>query len=150
MYRRFVASRIRQVFDDIGNRELERVLAGLAPDVHHAFAGEHPLAGERHSSDSVRRWFQRVFRLYPELTFDLHAVDVAGPPWRLRVAVEWTAHVVPAAGGSYDNRGAHVIEIARGKVSHLHAYEDSQAVAESCAVMVAAGIDEAGAPPIVD
>ena len=150
MYRRAVAARIRQVFDDIGNRELDRVLAGLAPNVHHRFAGDHPLGGERHTRDGVQRWFERVFRLYPQLTFDVHSVDVAGPPWRLHVTVEWTAQVVPAAGAAYENRGAHVIEIARGKVSHLHAYEDSQAVAESCLVMAAAGIEEAGAPPIID
>ncbi len=62
--------------------------------------------------------------------------------------VEWTAEVTPAVGPSYRNVGAHVLRIRRGKVSEFLAYEDSQAVADACAVMAEAGITEATAPPI--
>ena len=148
MWRGFIARRVARVFRDIGERRLDRVLAGLAPDVHHRFAGDGPLGGERTSRAAVGLWFERVFRLYPELTFEVHRVTVGGKPWRATVTVEWTASAVPAAGEPYLNRGAHVLRVERGRVTHLHAYEDSQAVALACEVMAAAGIAEAAAPPI--
>ena len=64
------------------------------------------------------------------------------------VFVEWTAEVTPAVGPTYQNVGTHVLRIRRGKVSEFLAYEDSQAVADACALMAQAGIDEATAPPI--
>jgi ketosteroid isomerase-like protein len=143
-----IKRRIETVFHDIGRRDLSRVLPSLATNVHHRFAGDHALGGERHSREGVSRWFERLFRLFPELTFSVHSVHAAGWPWRLTVTAEWTARAVPAAGDTYENRGAHVLRIERGKVTHLHAYEDSQAVAHACDVMAAAGIEEATVPPI--
>jgi len=72
-------------------------------------------------------------------------VIVSGPPWDLLVAVEWLAHATPRAGEPYLNPGAHIIRIRRGRVVYLHAYEDSQKVAEACRQMAAAGIEEAAA-----
>jgi ketosteroid isomerase-like protein len=148
MYQPLVRRRVRAVFDAIGRRDLEAVLGGLAHDVHHRFAGDHPLGGERHDLAGVERWFQRLYRLFPELTFDVHRVAVSGWPHDLTVVVEWTALVTPAAGERYLNHGAHVLRLQRGKVTHLHAYEDSQAVVAACRVMAASGIEEASAPPI--
>ena len=107
------------------------------------------MGGERHSREAVRRWFERVFRLY-SLRFDVQRVFVAGPPWDFVVGVEWIGHAIPKAGEAYVNEGAHVIRIRRGKVVYFHAYEDSQKVADACQRMADAGIDEAAAPPIVD
>lgn len=53
MYQRLVRRRVRGTFDSISRRDLEPVLAGLSPDVHHRFAGDHPLGGERHSREAV-------------------------------------------------------------------------------------------------
>jgi ketosteroid isomerase-like protein len=148
MYRRFVERRMRNAFASIERRDVTTLLDGLAEDVHHRFAGDHPLGGERRTRAGVAAWFERLFRLYPELAFDVHRVAVVGPPWRMTVTVEWTARAVPASGDPYDNRGAHVLRVERGAVRHLHAYEDSQAVAKACARMFADGVAEAGAPPI--
>lgn len=150
MYKRLVRKRVVGVFDAIGRRELATVLGGLADDVHHRFAGDHALGGERHSREGVARWFERLFRLFPELTFEVHRVEVTGWPHDMWVVVEWTARVVPLAGEAYPNRGAHVLRLQRGRVTHLHAYEDSQAVARACRVMADAGVAEAAAPPIED
>ena len=80
-----IKRRIETVFHDIGRRDLSRVLPGLATNVHHRFAGDHALGGERHSREGVSRWFERLFRLFPELTFSVHSVHAAGWPWRLTV-----------------------------------------------------------------
>ena len=148
MYKLLVRRRIRDVFDAIGRHDLDTVLSGLADDVHHRFAGVHPLGGERHTKDGVAQWFDRLYRLFPDLSFEVHRVAVLGWPADLTVAVEWTAAVVPAVGDRYLNRGAHVLRVQRGRVTHLHAYEDSQAVAHACRVMAEAGVAEAAATPI--
>jgi ketosteroid isomerase-like protein len=103
----------------------------------------------RHSREAVRRWFERVYRLF-ELRFDVERVIVSGPPWDLAVGVEWLAHATPRVGRPYVNQGAHMIRIRRRRVVYLHAYEDSQKVAEACREMAEAGIEEAGFPPIED
>ena len=77
-----------QTFDRLTRREFDAVVASLAPDVHHRFAGEHALGGERHDREAVRAWFERLARLFPELAFEVHRVISSGPPWNLRVAVE--------------------------------------------------------------
>lgn len=135
-------------FAAIGRRDLDRVVGRLAPDVHHRFAGDHALGGERHDREAVRRWFERLFRLYPELTFRVGRVTAGGWPWALRITVEWVADATPLHGEPYRNVGAHVIRFDRGRVGHLHAYEDSQVVGRALQTMAAAGIAEAAAPPI--
>ena len=149
MYRAFVRRRVSEIFDALSRGDYEVALAGMADDVHHVFAGESPLGGERHSRDAVRAWFERLFRPYEELRFDVGRVTVSGPPWNIVVGVEWLGHVRPKAGEPYDNEGFHIINIRRGRVAYFHAYEDSQKVAEACQQMAAAGIAEAAAPPIV-
>jgi ketosteroid isomerase-like protein len=144
-----VRRRVRGIFDALSRGEYSLALDGLADDVHHVFAGDHPLGGERHSRDAVRRWFERLFRLF-DLRFDVRRVLVAGPPWDLLVGVEWIAHVTPKAGEPYVNEGAHIIRIRRGRIVYFHAYEDSQKVADACRRMADAGIEEAAATPIVD
>jgi ketosteroid isomerase-like protein len=149
VYGVLVRRRIRRVFERLSVGDYEVALAGLSDDVHHRFAGDHALGGERHDRAGVRLWFERLFRLFPALRFTVTRVAVSGWPWDLSVAVEWRADVTPAAGPAYVNVGAHVLRIRRGRVACLHAYEDSQAVARACAVMAEAGIEEAVAPPIV-
>ena len=148
LYQRIVRRRVLDVFASLSRGDYANVLPGLAKDVHHRFAGDHPLGGERHDRDGVDEWFQRLYRLFPSLSFDVTAVRASGPPWDMLVAVEWTAEVTPAIGGAYSNVGAHLLRIRGGRVRCLHAYEDSQAVADACRRMSEAGIGEAAAPPI--
>ncbi len=128
----------------------ETIVAALAPDVHHVFPGQNPLGGERHSRDAVLLWFQRLGRLYPRHEFDVHRVVSRGWPWRTWVAIQWSAHLGPAAGEPYVNHGAHWIQIRWGKATYFHAYLDTQLIDRSCSGMAAAGIEEAAADPIVD
>jgi len=142
------ARRVRHVFARLSVGDYEPALAGLATDVHHRFAGDHALGGERHDAAAVRRWFERLFRLFPELRFQVTDVAVSGWPWDATVTVEWQAEVVPRLGPEYVNVGVHVLRVRRARVACLHAYEDSQAVAVACALMAAQGVGEAAAAPI--
>jgi ketosteroid isomerase-like protein len=98
----------------------------------------------------VLRWFERLGRLFPGHDFDVHRVISRGWPWSTWVAVEWTAHLRPAAGEAYDNHGAHWIHLRWGKATSFHAYLDTQLVAQACRELAARGVEEGAAAPIVD
>jgi|SRR5438105_11545542 len=149
MLKPLIRRRVRTIFDALSRGDYSLALAGLSNDVHHVFAGEHALGGQRDSRQAFERWFERLFRLF-ELRFEIRRVIVSGPPWNVYVAVEWVANGKTAAGEPYVNEGVHVLRIRRGKIVYVHAYEDSQTVAQACRRMADAGIEEAGAAPITD
>lgn len=124
-----VKRHLRKQFDHLSVGDYESVLPGVDDRVHHRFAGEHPLGGDRHTKQALPLWFQRLFRLYTSLAFEVQSITLTGWPWDLRAAAEWSATVTPARGDIYLNRGVHTIRIRRGRVTQLYAYKDSQAVA---------------------
>ena len=148
LYRRFVTRQIEDVFDALGRGDYPSVLKGVAPDVHHTFAGSHALGGQRHSADAMRRWFERLYRLFPDLNFEINRIVVNGGPSRTTVAVEWIDRATPVDGVPYENEGTHFIEMRRGKVVYIHAYLDTQVIQATLARLAAAGVEEANAEPI--
>jgi ketosteroid isomerase-like protein len=121
---------------------------GVDADAQHRFVAPGPGAVSGHTREGLRRWFERLFRLFPQLRFAVAHITVGGPPWDLTVAAQWTAEVTPAHGPPYENVGVHVIRIRRGRVVSIQAYEDSDAIARACQIMLEHGIAEAGAEPI--
>jgi ketosteroid isomerase-like protein len=150
VYRTLIRRRVISNFARLSAGDYKAVVAQLAPNVHHVFAGDTALGGERHSRDAVERWFERLFVLCPKMEFDVGRVISCGPPWDILVAAEWVGHVEPAAGEPYVNVGTHVFRIRNGRVAYFHAYEDTEKVARACKQMAALGVQEAAAPPIVD
>jgi ketosteroid isomerase-like protein len=148
MYKTIARRRARGVFEALSRGAYRETLKDIAEEVHHVFPGDHPLGGERHSRAAMERWFERLYRLFPEIEFEVKKVSVSGPPWDLRIAVEWADRGKAADGIPYENEGAHWIRIRRGKGTYVHAYLDTQKVADACERMAAAGIEEAAAPPI--
>ena len=123
-------------------------MADVAPDVHHVFPGDNAIGGERHSREAMERWFERLYRLIPEIEFELKNVADRGWPWDMIVAVEWSDRGKAADGVPYENEGAHWIRLRRGKATYIHAFLDTEKVTEICDRMAASGVDEAGAEPI--
>src|ERR671910_552187 len=121
MYHALVRSRARGVFDRLSAGDWESVLADLAEDVHHVFPGAHALGGERHSRVAVGRWFERLYRLFPNPPFEVRRIISSGWPQDTWVAVEWIDHVTPLEGEPYEQHGTHWIRIRWGKVTDLHA-----------------------------
>lgn len=148
MYHLLVRRRTAEMFERLSRGEWQAIVASLANDVRHSFAGDHPLGGERHSRDAVSRWFQRLGRLYPGHEFEVHRVMSRGGPWSTWVAVQWTAHLRPQQGEPYVNHGAHWIHIRWGKVDDFGAYFDTQRLAAACREMADRGVEEAAAGPI--
>ena len=67
LYSYFVEKPIRQSFDHVNNHRWDELLKAVAPNIHHRFAGAHSIGGERHDKETLRRWFERVGRVLPNL-----------------------------------------------------------------------------------
>ena len=60
MYHAIVRRKLRRAFDDINAGRYDGIVAQFAPRHRHAMAGEHALAGERHTPASTARWYERL------------------------------------------------------------------------------------------
>jgi ketosteroid isomerase-like protein len=148
MYKAIARRRARATFDALSRGDWEAAIEDVAPDVHHVFPGDNAIGGERHSKDAMARWFERVYRLIPELRFEVRNVAVKGPPWDMMVAVEWIDYGKAVDGVPYANEGAHWIRLQRGKVTYIHAFLDTEKVTAICDRLAADGVEEAAAEPI--
>ena len=148
MYRLIVKKKVRDSFGALSRGEPEAVVRQLDPGVRYTFVGDHALGGTRSSADGVRRWFDRVFRLFPGLTFVPRDVLVGGWPWNTTVLV--VADVVgEAAGEPYANRMNQRLSLSWGRITSIETVEDTQLLVRTLERMAAAGVREAVAAPIV-
>lgn len=67
-------------------------------------SGDHALGGRRTTLAATRQWYARLYRLLPDIHFDLRDIWVSGGPWNTIVVIEWdeanserTAFAPPAA-----------------------------------------------------
>jgi ketosteroid isomerase-like protein len=150
LYSYFVKKSIRQSFDHVNNHRWDEVLKPVAPNVHHRLPGAHSLGGERHDKETLRRWFERLGRVLPNLHLKVNNIWVKGWPWNTTVFVQWDGTATLLNGdASYFNRGLHVITMRWGKIYALDEFQDSQEVARGLAAQAAAGLKEAVAEQIV-
>jgi len=148
LYRAIVKRRARGVFAALSRGDWEAVSADLAGEVHHVFAGDNALGGERYSRTAFEQWLQRLYRLIPEIEFEVRDVAVRGWPWDTAVAIEWTDRGIAADGTPYVNHGSHWIRLRWGKGVEVHGYLDTEKLTRLLDGMAAVGIEEAGAVPI--
>jgi ketosteroid isomerase-like protein len=149
IYGSIVKSRIRQSFDHVNHHRWDVLMGSIAPDVHHLFLGAHAIGGERHDRDTLRRWFERLGRVLPDLHLEIKDIWVKGWPWNTTVFVQWDGTATLLDGTPYAQHAIHVITLRWGKIHALDVFEDSQAVARALDAQAAAGLDEAIAPQIV-
>jgi len=76
MYHMIVKRKIKQGFRHLSAGDYEAVLRQFAANVQFSFAGDHALSGKRESVEAVRQWFQRLYRFFPGLRFEIHDVIV--------------------------------------------------------------------------
>jgi len=149
LYSYIVKKKIRQTFDHVNNHRWDEATKALAPHVHHRVSGTHALAGERHSKEALRRWFERLGRVQPHLHIKVNNLWVTGWPGNTTVFVQWDGTATLLNGDRYVNRGLHVFTLRWGRVHALEEFQDSQAAANALAAQAAAGIKEAVAQQIV-
>ena len=150
MYHAIVRRNVLKLFEALNRGDIDYVVAGLARRFEHIFPGDHTLGGVRHTRPAIRAWFERLFRVLPAIRFTIKHIAVSGWPWATTVVVEWRDFATLADGTQYVNDGAHAIQLAWGKVVVLHAYLDTQVMADAMRTMAKAGVAEASAPKIED
>lgn len=149
IYKSIVSKKVRATFLAVQNQDYDQVLAGIADsNLTHHFAGNNALGGTRHDKQALRRWFNRVGTVLPDLKFDVTDVLVKGPPWNTTVVARWVATTTLLNGDDYVNPGCHVIGIKWGTAHSFDVYEDTQVVTAGLLKQAQAGIAEAMAPMI--
>lgn len=149
LYQAIVKRRIRQSFEDVNNHRWDELMRSISPDVHHRFGGVHAIGGERHDRETLRRWFERLARVLPNLRLEIKEIWVEGWPWHTMVFVQWDGTATLLDGGGYSQHAIHVITLRWGKIAALDVFEDSQEVARALVAQAASGLDEALAQPIL-
>lgn len=148
MYQLIAKQKVRQGFHQISTADFEPLLKQFAPDVHFTFAGHHALAGEFHSRENVRQWFNRVHRLFPKLQLIPNRIFVSGPPWDMVVTTQWTVSDTLPDGKPYQNRGIQILRIRLGTVVEDHLIEDNQVLIATLDHLARLGVSEAAQSPL--
>jgi SnoaL-like polyketide cyclase. len=91
LYGYIVKNEIRKTFDHVNNHRWDEAVKAVAPHVHHRVSGAHALGGERHDKKAMRRWFERLGRVLPNLHLTVNNIWVKGWPWHTTVFVSGTA-----------------------------------------------------------
>ncbi len=150
MYHAFVRRKLTQTLEGLDKDNFKASLDGMDPRIEHYFVGTHALGGTRHSTAAIGRWFERVYRLLPDLSFKVKRIAVSGFLWNTTATAEWRSTATSATGEPYVNDGVHIVRLRLGKIVSMHVYLDTEVLADLCRVMADQGVEEAAAPPIED
>ncbi len=150
MYHAIVRRRLRQLFDAINRGDAEPVLQQFAAHFEHSFLGDTALGGSRRTLAATRQWYQRLYRLLPDIRFDLGKIAVSGGPWNTIAVVEWEETNSGTDNVRTYNRGIHVVHLQWGRATRLIICPDTAGLKATLDRLHAAGNQEALAAPIVD
>jgi ketosteroid isomerase-like protein len=148
MYHATVRRRVAALFAAVSNRDARPVLEGLAPRFEHFFLGDHALGGSRFTLEKTRLWYERLYRLLPDISFDLRAIRISGPPWNTLVVVDWLENNSGTDGVRTFTPGVHVVRLAWGRMTYIGIYPDTVGVVTTLQRISRAGVVEAAAEKI--
>lgn len=150
MYHAYVRARVRRLFRAVNDGDAEPVLRLFAGRFEHYFPGEHALGGRRTTLATTRFWYARLYRLMPDIQFDLRDIWVGGGPWNTLVVIEWGEANSGTDRVRTTNRGVHVMQLKWGRATRLQIWPDTVPLKATLDRLAAAGNAEAHAPPITD
>src|SRR5262249_22177052 len=136
------------LFAAVSNGNARPVLEGLAPHFEHFFVGGHALGGSRFTLEKTRLWYERLYRLLPDIRFDLRAIRISGPPLDTLAALNWLESNSGTDGVRTFPPGLHVVRLAWGRMSYIGIYSDTVGVVTTLQRLSRAGVAEATAEKI--
>ena len=104
--------------------------------------------GARVSLDKTRAWYERLYRLLPDIRFDVRRIRISGPPWNTLVTVDWIETNSGTDGVRTFTPGAHVAKLVWGKLAYIGIYPDTVGLVSTLERLARAGVTEATAPKI--
>jgi len=150
MYHAFVRHRVRQLFAAVSRGEAEPVLRVFAARFEHAFLGDTALGGSRNTLAATRLWYARLYRLLPDIHFNVRRIMVSGMPWNTLVVAEWTETNSGTDGVRTATPGVHVMHLRWGRATRLLICPDTVGLKATLTRLAATGNVESMAPPIAD
>src|SRR4051812_29416484 len=107
MYHAYVRGQVKRLFEAVNQGNAEPVLRLFGRHFEHIFLGDHALGGSRTTLPATREWYGRLYRLLPDIRFDVRRIWVSGPPWNTIVVIEWDESNTGTDGVRTTNRGIH-------------------------------------------
>lgn len=151
MYHAIVRRRILHVFDAVNHGDARPVLNQFARRFEHTFLGDdHALGGTRRTLAATQKWYDRLYRLLPDICFDLKEISVSGGPWNTIVVVAWEETNSGTDGVRTYNRGYHVVQLSWARATRLVICPDTAGLKTTLDRLALAGNTEAHAAPIID
>ncbi|MBI2772826.1 MAG: nuclear transport factor 2 family protein [Burkholderiales bacterium] len=150
MYHAIVAHKVRAVFASISRGDAWPMIDSLAPRFVYRFEGDSPIGGVRNSRESMQLWWERMYRLFPGLSFVVRDVLVAGAPWNTRICTQLDFLMPLPDGRTYRNVVMQSMRMRWGRITEIHTLEDTQRCERLLRWQADMGKAEALAPPISD
>jgi ketosteroid isomerase-like protein len=150
MYHAYVRVQVRRLFEAVNKGNAEPVLQLFAPQFEHAFLGSHALGGSRRTLSATREWYARLYRLLPDIHFDIRHIWVSGTPWNTTVVIEWDESNSGTDGVRTTNRGIHALHLRWGQATRLIICPDTTGLVATLMRLAKSGHEEADAAPITD
>jgi ketosteroid isomerase-like protein len=149
VYHAIMRSKIKDVFKSLSRGDYQPVLSSLAPNFEHWFIGDHALSGLRTSMPVTRAWYERLYKIFPDLRFELINIVVQGTPWDTTVMIEWMDLFTLRNGRQGSNVGVHIIHFKWAKADSVRIYCDTKLLIESLEVQSVHGVEDARQLPLI-
>ena len=91
IYSYIVKKKVVEAFRNVQAHNYDEVMNGISANITHHFAGDHALGGIRRDLVILRKWFERLGRVLPNLEFEVKSILVKGMPWDTTVIARWVA-----------------------------------------------------------
>ncbi len=119
MYHAIVRRKVLSLFEAINRGDAEPVITGFATRFEHIFLGDTALGGRRTSVAATRQWYARLYRLLPDIHFDIERIAVSGTPWNTLAVAQWRETNSGTDGVRTSATGIHAVQIAWGKMTRF-------------------------------
>ena len=150
VYHAIVKKKVRALFDAVSRGDAGPVISSFSTRFEHTFLGEgHAMAGTRTSRDKVAAWYGRLYRLLPDIRFDVSDIAVSGPPWNTIAVVTWRETNSGSDGVPTSASGYNVAFISWGRMTRLLICPDVNVLKATLDRLFEKGNNEAHAEPIV-
>jgi ketosteroid isomerase-like protein len=149
VYHAIMRSKIKDVFKSLSRGDYQPVLSSLAPNFEHWFIGDHALSGLRTSMPVTRAWYERLYKIFPDLRFELINIVVQGTPWDTTVMIERMDLFTLRNGRQGSNVGVHIIHFKWAKADSVRIYCDTKLLIESLEVQSVHGVEDARQLPLI-
>ena len=113
-----------------------------------SFSAIMPSVDRVFTLEKTRLWYERLYRLLPDISFDLRAIRISGPPWNTLVAVDWLESNSGTDGVRTFTPGVHVVRLAWGRMTYIGIYPDTVGLVTTLQRLSRAGVAEATAQKI--